>query len=92
MFCCYLVDMQVSLDWSEASKLRRWKTGRGGLSLVGVGGSQIEGSGGLRLALCWSIGGTGPPLKPRVTTEESVGREGGREGAAEDRLKSSGLL
>ena len=84
--------MEVSLYWSETSKLWRRKTGRGGLSLVGAGRAQAEGSLWLRLSLCRHIGGTGPPLKPGVSTEESVGREGGGQGAPEDGLEGSGLL
>lgn len=87
--------MEVSLYWSETSKLWRRKTGWGGLSLVGAGGAggtQVEAILWRRRSLWRHIGGAGPPLKPRVSTEESVGREGGRQGAAEDGLKSSGLV
>ena len=85
--CRYLVDMQVPLYWSEASKLWRWKTGGGGLSLVCVEGSLWR-----RPSLFPHTGGTGPPLKPGVSTEESVGGEGGGQGAPEDGLESSGLF
>ena len=94
----YLIDLEVSLNRSETSELRGRKAGGLRLSLVPGAGAEVEHSLRRRLSLyrggAWGsldTGGAGPPVKPGVSAEESVGREGVG-GAAEDRLQSSRLL